>query len=110
MTLRIGIIGAGTISQRHLNGYNKNPDVKVCAICDVNEETAKKRAAESGVERYCTDPAELLGDPNIDAVSILTPTFSHKDLVVAALEQGAFRASCMEAVASAYQKTLDLGK
>ncbi len=29
---------------------------------------------------------------------------------VAALEQGAFRASCMEAVASAYQKTLDLGK
>ena len=34
------------------------------------------------------DAAELLEDPSIEAVSICTPTQLHRDLAVAALEQG----------------------
>lgn len=86
--LRIGIIGAGAISKRHLNSYRQNGTVEVCAICDVNGETAKARAAEFSIPHYCTDPMKLLEDPAIDAVSIVTPTFTHKDLVLAALENG----------------------
>ena len=86
--LNIGIIGAGAISKRHLNGYRQIPGVQVCAICDLNEQTAKTRAAEFSIPAYCTDPMQILTDPNIDAVSIVTPTFTHKDLVLAALEHG----------------------
>lgn len=88
MKLRIGIIGAGTISKRHLNGFRQNPNAEVCAICDVNEATAKARAEEFGIPSYCTDPMQILEDSAIDAVSIVTPTFTHKDLVIAALEHG----------------------
>lgn len=86
--LRIGIIGAGAISKRHLSSYRQNPEVQVCAICDVNEQTAKARAAEFSVPSWCTDPMQILEDPAIDAVSIVTPTFTHKNLVLAALERG----------------------
>ena len=41
--LKIGIIGAGAISECHIESYLKNPEVKLCAICDVNENTAKSR-------------------------------------------------------------------
>ncbi len=86
--MKIGIIGAGAISKRHLNSYRQNPEAEVCIICDVNAETAKARAAEFSIPNYCTDPMQILDDPTIDAVSIVTPTFTHKDLVVAALERG----------------------
>lgn len=86
--VRIGIIGAGAISKRHLNGYRQLPNVKVCSICDVNEATAKTRAQEFGIEKYFTDAMDIITDPEIDAVSIVTPTFTHKDLVIAALENG----------------------
>ncbi len=85
---RIGIIGAGAISERHLNSYRQIPAVKVCSICDVNEATAKARAQAYGIEKYYTDAMDIITDPEIDAVSIVTPTFTHKNLVIAALEHG----------------------
>jgi len=86
--LRIGIIGAGTISTRHLKNYKQNPWVELRAICDVNEQTASNRATEFEIPNVYTDPMNILADPNIDAVSIVTPTFTHKNLVLAALEHG----------------------
>ena len=119
--LKIGIIGAGTISKRHLDGYRQNPHAEVCAICDVNEATAKARAEEFGIPMFCSDPMQILSDPDIDAVSIVTPTFTHKDLVIAALEHGkhvlcekppalnAKEASQCEAAAKASGKVLMYG-
>lgn len=86
--MKIGIIGAGTISKRHLNSYRQNGQAEVWAICDVNEATAKARASEYGIPNYYTDPMQILEDPTIDAVSVCTPTFTHKDLVLTALEKG----------------------
>ncbi len=86
--LKIGIIGAGAISEFHLSGYLNNPEVEVCIICDVNENTAKARAEQFGIQKYCCDHQEILNNPEIDAVSIVTPTFTHKNLVLEALKSG----------------------
>ena len=86
--LRIGMIGAGAICKRHLNAYQKNAQAEVTVICDLNEALVKRRAEAFGIAKYCTDPMEVIQDPEIDAVNILTPTFTHKDLVIAALRNG----------------------
>jgi len=86
--LTIGIIGAGTISCKHLDSYSRNPFAEVKVICDANEETAKSRAAQFGIPAYCGSVDQLLADPEIEAVSIVTPTFTHKDLVLKALKAG----------------------
>lgn len=86
--LKIGIIGAGTISEFHIESYKKNPDVEIAVICDVNEAGAKKRAEQYQIPKYCSDYKEILADENIDAVSIVTPTFTHKNIVCEALRAG----------------------
>jgi predicted dehydrogenase len=60
----------------------------VVAICDLNAEMAKMRAAEYGIAKACADYHELLSDPTIDAVSIVTPTFTHSTIVRDALYAG----------------------
>lgn len=84
----IALIGAGEISKRHLAAYQASKDAKVVAICDLNLEFAKARAAEYGVPNFYADYHEVLADPTIDAVSIVTPTFTHGSIVKEALSAG----------------------
>lgn len=84
----IAIIGAGEISKRHLDAYKIAPDATVVAICDLNEELANARAAEYKVAKVYADYHEALADPTIDAVDIVTPTFTHAKIVQDALSAG----------------------
>ena len=84
--LNVGIIGAGTISRNHIAAYKKNRNVKIVAIADINEQAAKALAEEHGIDYYCTDYHDILNDKNIDAVSIATPTFLHKQMVIEAIQ------------------------
>ena len=86
--LRIGIIGAGTISAYHMGAYQANPNAELCAICAGHIDSAKKRAVEFGIPKVYADHHELLRDPDIDAVSITSPTFLHKQMVLDALAAG----------------------
>ncbi len=86
--LRIGIIGAGTISVPHLEGYRDNPYCEVVAIADLNTKLAQERADAFGVPTVVSDYHDILNDKTIDAVSILLPTFLHKKVTIEALKQG----------------------
>ena len=103
--IRIGIIGAGTISTYHLNAYKGTEGATVVAICDLNPALAEKRAAEFGITQVYTDPQALLADPQIDAVSIVTPTFTHANLVAAALRAGK-HVLCEKPPALTYEEAL----
>ena len=48
--LKIGIIGAGSISKSHITAYQKNANCKVVAISDLNEELANEKAKIFGIE------------------------------------------------------------
>ena len=85
---KIGLIGAGHISLKHLNAFKNNPDCEITAIADLNLELAKSRAQEYNIEKVYSDYKEILNDEEIDAVSIVTPTFTHKNIVLEALEAG----------------------
>ncbi len=89
--LKIGIIGCGGIANgKHMPALAKLRDVKMVAFCDIIEERARKAAAKYGDEDsfVCTDYRELLADPTIDVVHVLTPNRWHSEITVAALEAG----------------------
>lgn len=88
MIHNIAVIGAGNISKRHLDAYRQIPGITVSAICDLNNELAQLRAQEYGIPNVYTDYHNVLNAPDIDAVSIVTPTFTHAQIVREALTAG----------------------
>lgn len=86
--LKVGVIGAGSISELHMSSYKNNPNVDMYAVCDLNEERAKKLAEKYGFAKVYTSIAELLADPELESVSICTWNNTHAELAVAALEAG----------------------
>lgn len=86
--LRVGLIGLGRIADLHVLGYLDNPRARVAAVCDADPATAERRAREWNVERSSTDYRELLADPSLDALEVLTPHHLHAAMTVQALEAG----------------------
>ncbi|WP_209124680.1 Gfo/Idh/MocA family protein [Alkalihalobacillus sp. BA299] len=86
--LRMGIIGAGGIAQdRHIPAFLKiTDDVKVTAVCDVNEATAKAAAQKFNIENVYINYQDLLQE--VDVVVICTPNKFHAEITVTALEAG----------------------
>lgn len=89
--MKIGIIGCGGIANgKHMPALSKLEGVEMVAFCDVIEERAQKAAREYGVPNAAvyTDYRELLKDPAIDNVRVLTPNRMHSEITVAALYAG----------------------
>ena len=82
--IRIALVGVGRIADLHARAYRRDPRANLWALCDRDEELLARRAAEWDVSRTYTDYAELLADPDVQAVEILTPTGLHCEQVLAA--------------------------
>jgi predicted dehydrogenase len=86
--VRIALIGAGFISEYHLEGLRHVPQARVELICDPRREAADEMAARFGILETCPDCATVLTREDIDAVLVTTPDYTHRDLVVAAAGSG----------------------
>lgn len=87
--LGVAIIGCGIISEHHIRAYQQFPDrAKVVACCDIDLDRAKNRAALAGGAKAVTSIEEVLADPDVDSVDILTPHHLHCRDVVAAARAG----------------------
>ncbi|KKI92492.1 oxidoreductase [Bacillus sp. SA1-12] len=86
--LRVGVIGAGSISDMHLQSYEKNENVELVAVCDLNIIRAEEKATRYGASTYYSDFQSLLADETIDAVSICTWNHSHAEIAIASLKAG----------------------
>jgi len=88
MSKGFGVIGVGTWGEYHALTYSHYPGAALVAVCDKEETRAQAIAAKYGAQRYYTDYRELLGDPEVQAVSVATPDFLHREIAVAAAEAG----------------------
>jgi predicted dehydrogenase len=87
--LQVGLIGCGTIFERgYLPALPFVEDVSVVATCDLIEERAAQAMAKTGAQAGVTDARALVARDDLDAVFILTPTHTHADLAIQALEAG----------------------
>ncbi|MBU0507375.1 Gfo/Idh/MocA family oxidoreductase [bacterium] len=87
--LRIGIIGAGGISQLvHVPIVKKHPNAELVAIADLEMTKAAMIADKFKIPHFYRDPERLLARDDIDAVHVNTPTNSHLAVALAALSAG----------------------
>ena len=86
--LRIGVIGYGYWGPNLVRNFAAGPRTGVGAIAEPS--TARRQAAAVTVPhiRCVADAAAVIGDPEVDAVAIATPIFTHHALASAALEAG----------------------
>lgn len=89
--IRIGSIGLGGISSGvHIPGIRKSKDLELVALCDINEERLKERAAQYGIplDHCFTDYKDLIDCPDVDAVDISTPNNVHGEIAEYAAKAG----------------------
>ena len=88
----MGVVGAGAIgirgAMRHLSLPDVQDLVRLAAVCDPVPGRAAAAAAKYGVGAAYETYEELLGDPNVDAVTICSPIGLHYQQGVAAIEAG----------------------
>lgn len=86
--VRIGVIGAGSFSEFHLDGITKGKLGELVAISDCVVENAKKRAEEYGITDYYEDYHDLLARDDIEAVTLPLPDQIHAQIAIDALKAG----------------------
>jgi UDP-N-acetyl-2-amino-2-deoxyglucuronate dehydrogenase len=87
--IRFAVIGAGAIGDVHARAIRSLPDgAALSLVVSTREATARRMAEAHGAGGYSTDYDAVLADPDIDAVSICTPSGFHADQAVAALQAG----------------------
>ncbi|GAA4811103.1 Gfo/Idh/MocA family oxidoreductase [Streptomyces ziwulingensis] len=87
--IRVGLIGAGGWSTYgHLPALRSLPEFEVVAVSARREESAKRAAEKFGIPRAYGTPQELIDDPGIDLVAVVTPSPQHAPYVKAAIEAG----------------------
>ena len=86
----IALIGGGYGAILHLNGYEKihGVDVRLKTLVDVDVEKAHVLKEKYGIEQVLRDYQEVLKDPEIDIVDIVTPPSLHPKMVYDAMKAG----------------------
>jgi predicted dehydrogenase len=97
--LRVGIVGTGGMGAIHAAAYMRNPDVKVVGVCSISRNLAEEFACGNWgkvsfsegelqarslyqIERVYDDYLAMASDPDIDAVSVVTPNVLHHPITM----------------------------
>ncbi len=87
--LNIGLVGLGRLGRVYARDLaTRIPETRLTAVADTANGVAEQIADEYSVPRHYGDPMDLLDDPDVNAVVVVSPTHTHCALVVAALERG----------------------
>lgn len=85
--LRTAVIGTGFWGKNQARVLSQLESAVLAGVCDIKETNAKAVSAEFHVP-YCTTVEELLSREDIDAVTVCTPTITHKEIATQALMAG----------------------
>ena len=88
-TVRLALIGAGGRGRRVMSEFQRDPDLKVHAVCDVYEPNLELGLSAAGPGTVaCRDYRRVLDDPAVDAVLIATPEHWHHRMTLDAMAAG----------------------
>jgi predicted dehydrogenase len=86
--LNVGVVGLGYWGPNLLRVLAEMPSVRVKWICDLDEQLLGGFGLRYPGVAQTTDVDVVLEDPQVDAVLIATPVFTHFDLASRALDAG----------------------
>jgi predicted dehydrogenase len=86
--IKFGVVGYGYWGPKVIRNLDMLEEAKVVAICDKSSASrAKAQRSHPGV--LVTDDAnDLMTSPDIDAIAVVTPVWTHYELAKAALKNG----------------------
>jgi predicted dehydrogenase/nucleoside-diphosphate-sugar epimerase len=84
---RVGLVGAGYISEFHARAIQRVPNARIVGIADVVNSRATTLAARFGIPKVFPTMETML-DEGVDVIHILTPPATHAALAIAALKNG----------------------
>ncbi len=85
--LKVGVVGCGGLGKRQASIVNDLADVNLVGVADVNLASAQQLATELDIG-FATDDYRQLLTADLDAVLVVTPTYTHKQIVLATAEAG----------------------
>ncbi len=86
--VKYGVIGLGWFGEKHCEALSGIPNVELYALCTRTKPRLKALAKEFGVAKTFTDYNEMLRDPELEAVSVVTMWDQHAAPTLAALRAG----------------------
>lgn len=94
-TLNVAIIGTKFMGKAHSNAWSSAPKFfdlplkpVLKAACGQDVQATQEFAAKWGWESIESDWRKVVERPDIDIIDVCTPTYLHKDIVVAAAQNG----------------------
>ncbi|HSC27408.1 MAG TPA: Gfo/Idh/MocA family oxidoreductase [Vicinamibacterales bacterium] len=87
--LNVGLIGLGRLGRVYARDLaSRIPETKLVAVADVSPGVAAGIGEEWDVGGAYTNASDLITNPAVDAVVVTSPTHTHRDLVIAAVDAG----------------------
>ncbi|HVD94005.1 MAG TPA: Gfo/Idh/MocA family oxidoreductase [Vicinamibacterales bacterium] len=87
--LNVGLIGCGRLGRVYARDLSTRlAETRLTAVADANRQLAAAIADEFDVPASYGSATELLADPRVDAVVVVSPTHTHRDVVLSAAKYG----------------------
>jgi predicted dehydrogenase len=84
----VAVIGAGYWGPNLVRNIQATPQFELTTLCDLDLERAKAVLGRYSTVRATSSVAEVLADPEVEAVAIATPAATHLEVALAAIEAG----------------------
>jgi len=86
--LGVAVVGLGYWGPNLVRNLQELPEVRLVSVCDLREEALAVISRRYPAVATTTSFADVLADPQVEAVVIATPVSTHHPLAAAALEAG----------------------
>lgn len=83
------IVGCGRVAPSHADAFSRLDDVKIKYACDIRPDVAREfQTRYPEIQRATASLEEILGDPEVDSLSLATPHDLHYSMARQAREAG----------------------
>jgi 2-hydroxy-4-carboxymuconate semialdehyde hemiacetal dehydrogenase len=86
--MKICVAGEGAFGTKHLEGLRNIPGIEVATLAGGVAADTEATAKKFGIPHWCTDLAESLARPGVEAAILATPTPIHARQAIQCLEAG----------------------
>ena len=86
--VRMGVVGYGYWGPNIVRNLNALDRCRLVSVCDKNAQSLARAHKAYPALHLTTDVSDVLRSPDIDAVAIVTPVWTHFELAKTALENG----------------------
>ena len=86
--IRFGVVGYGYWGPNIVRNLRSLPGAYVASLCDQRDDALHRASQLYPSLSLCSDAAEIITAPDIDAVAVITPVWTHYKLAKAALQNG----------------------